>query len=271
VIFYKGNYVPAWKGLLRSLTPGEKDRPGVFETFPVYARKPFAFDAHMDRMKRGLTVYGCKEHISRQRTHAIVQALLKKNHLRDARVRVSVVLDEEVPWLAVVCAPLATDLAQKRDAGYHVLLSDRVHPVSKRSNVKSLEYSLFLKTYEHAVSQGYDEALLLNQRQQLTEGTRSNLFCACAGVLYTTPVSSGCLNGITRRIVLRLAQRLQIPVRIKPLSLDELQASSEAFVTNAIIGLMPIRSVNHQTFFKIEHRKIMGAVFKQYKQEVCSQ
>ena len=70
------------------------------------------------------------------------------------------------------------------------------------ADVKSLDYELFAEAFVKPKSQGFDEALLLNRRGHIFEASRANIFWVKDKVLYTPPLSSGCLNGITRQQVI---------------------------------------------------------------------
>ena len=98
--------------------------------------------------------------------------------------------------------------------------------------------------YQKAVSRGYDEALLVNAKGHVCEASRANLFVLRAGILLTPPLNCGCLNGITRARVIKQAARQGIAVREKNLAIKDILNSDGAFVTNALIGLMPLASID---------------------------
>ena len=72
------------------------------------------------------------------------------------------------------------------------------------------------------------------------EASRANIFWIKDKVLYTPPLSSGCLNGITRQQVIKQARKLRIPVKEKNLTPEILKKSDAAFLTNSLIGIKPI-------------------------------
>jgi branched-chain amino acid aminotransferase len=108
------------------------------------------------------------------------------------------------------------------------------------SNVKSLDYGVFAGAYAQAQKQGFDEALLLNRKGYIFEASRANIFWIKDKILYTPPLSSGCLKGITRQQVLKQARDLKISVKEENLTPEILKNSDFAFITNSLIGIKPI-------------------------------
>jgi len=91
---------------------------------------------------------------------------------------------------------------------------------------------------------GSFEVLRLNFQGYLTEGTISNFFLVKDGILYTPPAWIGVLQGISRARVLRAARRWRMEVREIPVTRHELFNADEAFLTNVLMGVLPIRRVD---------------------------
>ncbi len=91
---------------------------------------------------------------------------------------------------------------------------------------------------------GYDEGIALDVNGLLSEGSGENLFLVRGGVLYTTPLSSAVLNGITRNSILTLAKQLGIPVVEQSLPREMLYISDEAFFTGTAAEVTHLRSVD---------------------------
>jgi len=91
---------------------------------------------------------------------------------------------------------------------------------------------------------GYDEGIALDVNGLLSEGSGENLFLIRGGVLYTTPLSSAVLNGITRNSMLMLAKDLGIPVVEQALPREMLYVADEAFFTGTAAEVTHLRSVD---------------------------
>ncbi len=94
-----------------------------------------------------------------------------------------------------------------------------------------------------ALSCGYDEALLLDNEGYVAEGSGENLFVISDGIMYTPELTS-CLDGITRRTILAFAEELNVPVREKRITRDEVYIADEAFFTGTAAEVLPIRELD---------------------------
>ena len=120
----------------------------------------------------------------------------------------------------------------------------RRNETSPLSRIKSLNYLGNRLAREEVRRSGLDEALFLNTRGLLAEGSATNIFMVRRGQLLTPPVEDGALPGVTRGAVLDLAAVAGIPVCEASLAMDDLRGAEEAFLTNAVGGVMPLVSVD---------------------------
>ncbi len=122
-----------------------------------------------------------------------------------------------------------------------------------------------------ATKDGYEEAILLDCRGYVAEGTGENIFLVRKGTVYTPGLESDILLGITRDSVLRIASDLGYPVVQKQLSVNELLSADEAFFTGTYAEIAPIKEVGHYTIGDKAPgpitRDIMGVFFRAIKGE----
>jgi branched-chain amino acid aminotransferase len=97
---------------------------------------------------------------------------------------------------------------------------------------------------QEAVRAGYDEAILLNESGSLSEGSGMNLFTVSNGVIYTPPVSSGILEGITRNSVIELAGDEGLEVKEADLARGSLYTADEVFLTGTAAEVTPVREID---------------------------
>lgn len=95
-----------------------------------------------------------------------------------------------------------------------------------------------------AVNKGADEALMLNAEGNVAEGTGENIFMVRKGKLYTTPISAGILEGITRDSVMVIADDLGMPVTERDITRGELFIADEVFMTGSAAEVQPIHSID---------------------------
>jgi len=124
------------------------------------------------------------------------------------------------------------------------VVSTRRNSRSLLSGIKSINYLDSLVAQSEAVAAGADQAILLNEQGFVAECSTSNIFLVVGGQLLTPSVESGILPGVTREVVLELAQDLGITARVGEIPLNDLLCADEAFMTNSIIEVMPITTVD---------------------------
>jgi branched-subunit amino acid aminotransferase/4-amino-4-deoxychorismate lyase len=235
-IFLDGQFLKVNTQIIEAFTPGLFKAKGVFETMLGLDGTVMDMALHLKRLRAGLNFLGIKPPSINP---SVLKKVLQGNHLSSGRVRLMV-------WQAgkqthVMMAALPYKVSNKNV--YRVCLIKTGRAVNDRlANVKSLDYELFAKAYSQAQRQGFDEALLLNCRGHIFEASRANIFWTKDKILYTPPLTSGCLNGITRQQVLKHAKNLRIPVKEINLTPRILRDADAAFLTNSLIGLKPIES-----------------------------
>jgi len=233
-IYLDGQYLKVDAQIVDAFTPGAFKAKGVFET--MLGLDGVVLDAalHLKRLQVGLKILGIK---SPAINPLVLKEVLHRNQLSSGRVRLMVwKAGKEVHTMA---AALPYKISNKKV--YRVCLIKTSRAAHARyAKVKSLDYELFAEAFSQAHRQGYDEVLLLNRRGHIFEASRANIFWIKDKILYTPPLSSGCLNGITRQQVIRQAQNLKISVIEKNLTLEILKKSDTAFLTNSLIGIKPI-------------------------------
>jgi branched-chain amino acid aminotransferase len=113
--------------------------------------------------------------------------------------------------------------------------------------IKSLNYLNNILGKLEARQAGADEALLLNERGHVAEGTAENVFIVRSGELHTPPVSDGALDGITRGVVLELARAAGLTARERSLTTYDVHTADECFLCGTGAELLPVRSIDGRT------------------------
>ncbi len=245
-LWLDGQLIEATPTLLESLTPGALKAKGVFATMRVSDGEVNFLANHLRRMSRGLKVLQLPPPNSQFTVHQNISQLLKLNHLKNARVRLMVWQKSGRVHCAILCEPLQRLSARKYKEGFKASLTNGHHRNTSEP-VKSLDYKIFREGLRKARAAGFDEALFVNHKGELVEGSRTNIFLVKDNCLLTPSIASGCLPGVMRQVVLTRARRLRLRCAAKTLRAQDLFESDEAFVTNALLGVMPLTSLNKQT------------------------
>jgi branched-chain amino acid aminotransferase len=142
----------------------------------------------------------------------------------------------------VIQASAASALYSFSDAAYEVdLYKDFFISKQLLSTIKTTNKMISITGSIYAQENDLQNCLLLNNEKNVVEALNGNLFMLMGNKLITPPIDEGCLNGITRKKILELANKIEgIEVVQEPISPFDLQKADELFITNIIIGIQPI-------------------------------
>ena len=123
------------------------------------------------------------------------------------------------------------------------VFSDEVKTIGRLSNIKSVNAAVSVLGAIHAMELGFENAILRNTKGNYIEATNSSLFIVKDNVIYTPPLSDGCVDGTMRDWVLSNYKAIE-----KSLSLDDIMQSDEVFITNALTGITAVNGVEEIIF-----------------------
>jgi branched-chain amino acid aminotransferase len=218
----------------------------VFEALRTYNRRPFHLSEHLHRLYHSGEVIDLEIPYTRAEVEGVVREIIERNSYRHASVRLLVTGGESEdgmlatgrPKLIVMIAPLGERDTARFERGYHLITTrlQREAPEAKTSS-----YTSAIRALKEAARQQADDALFVNERDEVQEGTRSNFFLFLGDTLVTP--REGILIGITRNVVLELA-RERFAIEERPIRLEELAQASEAFVTSSSKEIVPVCSID---------------------------
>jgi branched-chain amino acid aminotransferase len=243
VVWLDGDLVDSAAARISPFDHGLLTGDGVFETLRIYQAKPFAVRRHLERLERsaaGMTLSLPDPSVLLAAMGAVVDA----NSLSEGRLRIT---------LTGGPAPLGSDRADARPtvivaatpmSPWPATADVAVAPWPRNergalTGLKSVSYGENVVALHWAGDRGASEAIFGNLSGDLCEGTGSNVFIGRGGQLYTPPLSSGCLAGVTRELVMEL-----VPVVEEQLPLSALTHAEEAFLTSSTREVQPVRAVD---------------------------
>ena len=221
---------------------------GVFETMVAHDAVPFAFTRHYQRLEKSASRFGLNLpgiEILRQACIDVADA----NGLDSARIRITVTggaapLGSEKGDAPETVIVAAGELPQQPDVTQIVTVPYTRNENGALSGLKTTSYGENVVALAHARANGAREAIFGNVAGNLCEGTGSNIFIIMDGELITPPLTSGCLPGVTRALVLELCAAENIHVVEVDTSLSELQKVDAAFLTSTLRGVQPVDTVD---------------------------
>jgi len=226
---------------------------GLFETLRTYRGAPVLLEQHEQRLRSSAAALGLDTSPldAGPPLRVVIDRLLQKNELGDAYVRLMLTAgiaeppDAAPASLCVLMRPHhAYPRALYRRGADVVVSSIRRNPTCPLAAHKTLNYWSNLVARRQATDAGATESILLDTRGYIAEGSCTNVFFVLRKTLHTPGLRANILPGITRRAVIELAAAEGIAVAEGLYRLRDLQQADEAFLTNALMEVLPIRSVD---------------------------
>jgi len=225
----------------------------VYEVLRVYQGVPFLFDEHLQRLQSNLQKMNIITDVPRIGER--IRSTLAHSALREATVYIQVTRGEAMrshlfpdpppmPNELIYVRAFQDPYARQRVDGGSVLLVDDLR--WKRCDLKTVNLLANCLAAEQAHQAGCDEGVFVDADGTLVEGTHTSLFGVRNGSIVTSPLGSGLLPGITRRLVLQMAESEQIPIMEERLHRDRIADIQELFLTGTSTEVLPICQVNRQ-------------------------
>ncbi|RLC69989.1 MAG: branched-chain-amino-acid transaminase [Chloroflexi bacterium] len=254
IVYLNGALVPWGEARLSPLDRGFLYGYGLFETMRCYGGRVFRLDRHLARLMHSAERLALAAALDPPELEQAILKTIEANKLSDARIRLTVSAGEGERGLApptsgkvtifVVAEELVLPARIYQEGVGTVIVSLRRNSQSPLSQTKSLNYLDSLIAYSEALAQGADEAIMLNERGFVAEGSTSNIFLGMAGKLLTPSPESGILPGITREAVLELAHAVGIEVVEGEIPPSDLLQADEVFLTSSVREIVPVVRVD---------------------------
>jgi branched-chain amino acid aminotransferase len=274
-VWINGDFIDEADASISLRDTGLLHAAGVFTTMRSYAGRVFRLDRHLQRLRASCEALFIPLQQTDQALTDVVHQLLERNHLSDARLRLTVTrgMARHDPLHGLHLQPniflTATDLEPYPQEFYEkgltviVLDEQKLNPYDLQAGHKTLNYFSRLAALREATRRGAGEALWFNVHNELQSGSISNVFIIKDNTLLTPPTpdelrqdpqqignpqsaignTSAVLPGITRQAILELAQQHNIPTQLTSLAINDLLTADEVFLTNSIMQLMPVTRI----------------------------
>ena len=272
-VWLDGSFLDESEASISTRDTGLLHGVGLFTTMRSFAGVVQRLDQHLLRLRESCEALQIPLIPKDSTIAAAAEELLKRNESPDARLRLTVTRGVTTsdpqgvrlePTTLLTAAAIEAYPAELYEKGMTVVAIDKqkLNPYDIQAGHKTLDYFSRLTALRDANRRGAGEALWFNVHNYLQSGSISNVFLVKAGELLTPPTSeelrddavagatpypkSNVLPGITRAVVLAAAATQSIPVRLKGLSINDLLEADEVFLTNSIMGVMPVCRVERK-------------------------
>ncbi len=240
-LYVNGSLVRRGDATISALDPAVVHGRALIETFRSHSGRVFRLTQHFERLFSGAPALGLTIPLTLPDLEAAVADVLARNEALDARLRLTVSAGAN-PNVILTAGPLTGYAPELYERGMHATIAavrrNESSPLSRIKCAAGLLDGVLAR--ERAREAGFDEAIMLNTHGSVAEATVSNVFVVSEGRLLTPTIDSGALPGVTRAAVLDLARASGIGATETEVTLDGLRACDEAFLTNSVMGVMPL-------------------------------
>ena len=254
IVYLNGDYLPVEQATVSVLDRGFLFGDGIYEVIPVFGLKPLRVDEHLQRLKNSLSRISLDNPLDDKEWKQIFDQLLEKNPGEDRAIYLQItrgahpvrdlkIQPEKRPTIFMMVLQVGAVDVNELEKGIETVTIDdfRWHAC----DIKSISLVANVMLREQATQSGVVDAILVRDGY-VTEGTASNLIMVKDGVLYTPPTSQHLLPGITRDLVLELAEANGMTCEVRQISEDELETADEIWLTSSTREIAPVIRLNGQ-------------------------
>ena len=258
-IYLNGKFVDKEDAKISVFDHGLLYGDGVFEGIRLYSGCVFKLDEHLERLEFSAKAILLDLPMSREELAEAVCECCRQNELQDGYVRLVVTRGPGHLGLSPDgCGPAGVIIIADNiqlypeelyETGLKIITvpTRRINAAALPPAVKSLNYLNNILAKIEAKKVGFQEALMLNDKGEVAECTGDNVFVYSKGVLYTPPLDSGSLRGITRGTVMDIAEELGVELREQALTRYDLWTAEECFLTGTAAEVIPCVEVDHRS------------------------
>jgi branched-chain amino acid aminotransferase len=229
---------------------------GIFEGMRAYAGKVFKLGEHLERLYSSAKAIALEVPMSREELAAATEKTMQANQLRDAYIRLVVTrgvgdlgLDPRKcakPNVIIITASVELYPEDLYENGLEIITGStrRINPASLNPRIKSCNYLNNILAKIEGIRAGVLEVLMLNDQGNVAECTGDNVFRVAGGMVETPPADAGILEGVTRNAVMELARAEGLAVRERNLTLYDLYAAEEVFLTGTAAEIIAVTKID---------------------------
>jgi branched-chain amino acid aminotransferase len=282
-IYLDGQLVPKEEAKISVFDHGFLYGDGVFEGLRIYNRRVFRLDGHLQRLYRSARAIMLEIPLSMEEMKKAVEETVAANQLENGYIRLIVSrgpgdlgLDPRKcpkPTVVIIADAIKLYPPEVYEEGMEVITAAtrRSRPDVLNPAIKSLNYLNNVLAKIECIRAGVPECIMLNDQGLVAECSGDNLFLYIKdfngkGQLRTPPVSAGILEGITRDAVMQIAEELGIECVERDVSLFDVYASDEAFLTGTAAEVVPVTTVDARKIGNGEPGEITWRIIERYRE-----
>lgn len=257
-VFLNGQFVPPAQAVVSVFDRGFLYGDGLFETIRVHRGRAFRWPQHWRRLQRGAEFLRLRVPFDEATLTRRAAELIQRNAVQDGLLRLNLsrgvgpsgyaTRQADAPCLVMSLHPLPAEDADNPPRWRVITSSVRVPTHDRLALYKTTSKLGHVLARREAEERGADEALLLNTDGEVAEASAGNVFWVAADGVFTPPLATGILAGVTRDLVLELCRANAIPCEEKAIAPAALRRADAVFLTLSSRGVVEVSSLDERCF-----------------------
>ena len=248
-IFHNDRVIPVDEARLSPGQAGLFNGWGLFTTIRIFQGEAFAYERHWRRLEKDAARIRLPFAFDPAQIRLQLYELLNANQVVEGTARIYMIYnrvglwqtEEPMPQVDLIICTAGLP-AHPEQARLNIAKNGR-HAASPLAGVKVTSWLNNVWHLAEAQSQGWSEVVLLNERGEVAECTTANIFCVKNGKVGTPPLSSGCLEGVTRGVLLDIAPQAGVLLAEQTLTPEDLYSADEVFITSTNRSLLGVSEI----------------------------
>ena len=250
LIFHNDRIAPVEEARLSAGQAGLTNGWGLFTTMRVFQGEAFAYERHWRRLEKDAGRIRLPFRFDPAEVRRHLGELLTANEVVEGTARIYLIYNRVGFWQSgegmpdvdlIMCTAGLPPHSEQARLG---VAENGRHSASPLAGVKTTSWLNNVWHLAEAQKAGWTEVILLNERGEVAECTSANIFCVKGGAVFTPPLSSGCLEGVTRSVLLEIAPGAGVSMSEKSLTLEEFYAADEVFITSTNRSLLGVSEIS---------------------------
>ena len=277
---YNGKIFNETENIIGPSNRGLRYGDGLFETIKFKKGEIILASQHFERLWAGLEAlkFILPIHFTVERLSVEIKALIKKNKLKEARIRFTVIRSDggiydpknNTPNYIIEAIKLPDDNGTLNINGLQICIyEDALKSVDKFCNLKTNNYLPYFMGAKFAKQQQCNDALILNSKGNICDSTIANIFIIKDKTIFTPALTEGCVAGIMRNWLISTLRLLNYTVEETSVSISLLYEADEVFLSNSIYNVRWVSSLENKKYSNIEVQKITELLQRKYPEVYC--
>ena len=277
---YNGKIFSENENIIGPTNRGLRYGDGIFETIKFKNANIVLADDHFKRLWLGMRAlqFSIPIHFSVEKLTAEINALIKKNKLKEARIRITIIRSDggiydpknDMPNYIIEAIKLPEDNGLLNNNGLQMCIyEDALKSIDTFSNLKTNNYLPYFMGAKFAKNQYCNDAIILNSKRNICDSTIANIFFLKDKVIYTVALTEGCVAGVIRNWLINTLRILNYKVEEIIVTKSMLYEADEIFLSNSIYNIRWVGSLDDKNYTNIEIQKMNELLQRKYAAIFC--